>query len=100
MHSTRQFADVAPAIGESSAILPVLNGTRHLDRLRAAFGGTHVLGGVCIVATTLDADDRIVQLSEMQELSDGELDGTLSERVRTRRADVTSRSRCSTNASP
>lgn len=77
------IADVAPAIGERSAILPVLNGMRHLDRLRAAFGGAHVLGGVCIVATTLDADDRIVQLSEMQELSYGELDGTLSERIRT-----------------
>jgi 2-dehydropantoate 2-reductase len=75
-------ADVAPAIGERSAILPVLNGMRHLDRLRAAFGEAHVLGGVCIVASTLDAEDRIVQLSEMQELSYGELDGTVSERIR------------------
>lgn len=75
------IADVAPAIGESSAILPVLNGMRHLDLLRTAFGEAHVLGGVCVVATTLDADDRIVQLSEMQELSYGELDGTLSERI-------------------
>jgi 2-dehydropantoate 2-reductase len=77
------IADVAPAIGERTAILPVLNGMRHLDRLRAAFGEAHVLGGVCIVATTLDANERIVQLSEMQELSYGELDGTVSERIRT-----------------
>ena len=77
------IADVAPAIGERSAILPVLNGMRHLERLRAAFGGAHVLGGVCIVATTLDADDRIVQLSEVQELTYGELDGAPSERIRT-----------------
>jgi 2-dehydropantoate 2-reductase len=56
---------------------------RHLDRLRAAFGGTRILGGVCIVATTLDADDRIVQLSEMQELTYGELEGRLSERIQT-----------------
>ena len=77
------IADVAPAIGERSAILPVLNGMRHLDRLRAAFGRSHVLGGVCVVATMLDDNERIVQLSEMQELSYGELDGTLSERIRT-----------------
>jgi 2-dehydropantoate 2-reductase len=77
------IADVAPAIGKNSVILPVLNGIRHLELLRTAFGGAHVLGGVCIVATTLDADDRIVQLNEMQELSYGELDGTLSERIRT-----------------
>jgi 2-dehydropantoate 2-reductase len=77
------IADVAPAIGERSAILPVLNGMRHLDRLRAAFGRSHVLGGVCVVATMLDDNERIVQLSEMQELSYGELDGTLSERIGT-----------------
>ncbi|MGA7357077.1 MAG: 2-dehydropantoate 2-reductase [Candidatus Cybelea sp.] len=77
------IADIAPAIGKRSAILPVLNGMRHLDRLRVAFGRAHVLGGVCIVATTLDADGRIVQLSKMQELSYGELDGALSERIRT-----------------
>jgi len=77
------IADVAPAIGENTVILPVLNGIRHLDLLRTAFGETHVLGGVCIVATTLDADDRIVQLNDMQELSYGEVDGTLSERIRT-----------------
>jgi len=77
------IADVAAAIGKQTAVLPVLNGMRHLDRLRAAFGVAHILGGVCIVATTLDADDRIVQLSEMQELTYGELDGTLSERIQT-----------------
>jgi 2-dehydropantoate 2-reductase len=77
------IADIAPAIGERSAILPVLNGMRHVDRLRVAFGGARVLGGVCIVATTLDAEARIVQLREMQELSYGELGGAPSERIRT-----------------
>jgi 2-dehydropantoate 2-reductase len=76
------IADIAPAIGERSAILPLLNGMRHVDQLRAAFGAHHVLGGVCIVATQLDENGRILQLNEMQELGYGELDGSISNRIR------------------
>jgi 2-dehydropantoate 2-reductase len=54
---------------------------RHLDVLTAQFGADAVLGGVCIVATTLDNDGSIVQLALMQELAYGERDGTLSPRV-------------------
>ncbi|MGC1985175.1 MAG: 2-dehydropantoate 2-reductase N-terminal domain-containing protein, partial [Candidatus Cybelea sp.] len=47
--------DIAPAIGADSLILPTLNGLHHLDDLKERFGYSHVLGGVCIVAATLDA---------------------------------------------
>ena len=47
--------DIAPAIGADSLILPTLNGLHHLDDLKERFGDSHVLGGVCIVAATLDA---------------------------------------------
>ncbi|HEX4262316.1 MAG TPA: ketopantoate reductase family protein, partial [Acetobacteraceae bacterium] len=73
--------DVAPAVGPATMIVPVLNGMRHLDVLTAQFGADAVLGGVCIVATTLDNDGSIVQLAPMQELAYGERDGTLSPRV-------------------
>ena len=73
--------DVAPAVGPATMIVPVLNGMRHLDMLTARFGAGAVLGGVCIVATTLDDDRGIVQLAQMQELAYGERDGTLSPRV-------------------
>jgi 2-dehydropantoate 2-reductase len=75
------LADIAPAIGPGTMIFPVLNGMRHLDKLVARFGEQAVIGGVCIVATTLDAENRIVQLAEMQELTYGERDGTLSPRI-------------------
>lgn len=75
-------ADFAPVVGASTMILPVLNGMRHLDVLTGRFGPQAVLGGVCKVATTLDADGRIVQISPLQELAYGELDGSMSERVR------------------
>ncbi len=73
--------DIAPAVGADTLILPTLNGMRHLDELKAKFGESHVLGGVCIVAATLDAQGRIVQLTGTQKLVYGELDGSRSARV-------------------
>ena len=73
--------DLEPAIGADTMVMPLLNGMRHIDLLTQKFGERPVLGGVCVVATTLDADGRIVQLAEMQELTYGERDGTPSERV-------------------
>jgi 2-dehydropantoate 2-reductase len=73
--------DLAPAVGAGTMIFPVLNGLRHIDVLTARFGEAAVLGGVCRVATQIDAQGRIVQLSGMQELVYGERDGTDSARV-------------------
>jgi 2-dehydropantoate 2-reductase len=73
--------DLAPAIGPATVIVPVLNGMRHVDRLIARFGETAVLGGVCLVATTLDPQGRIKQLAEFQQLVYGERSGEMSGRV-------------------
>jgi 2-dehydropantoate 2-reductase len=74
------MADLAPAIGPDSLLVPILNGMRHMELLTRRFGAA-VLGGVCKVATELDAGGRIRQLAALQELSYGELDGGLSPRV-------------------
>lgn len=76
------LADLAPAVGSETMIVPFLNGMRHMEALVDRFGERPVLGGVCVVATTLDPEGRIIQLGEMQELTYGERDGTVSERVR------------------
>ena len=73
--------DFAPAVGPKTMILPMLNGMRHIDVLVQRFGEEPVLGGVCIVASTLDEQGRIVQLNEMQELTYGERSGTLTPRI-------------------
>ena len=72
----------APAVGPQTAIIPLLNGMRHLDVLDARFGGERVLGGLCAIAATLNEAREVVQLNPMQSLSFGERDGKLSERVR------------------
>ena len=71
----------APAVGPKTAILPLLNGMKHLDILEQRFGANAVLGGQCAIAVTLNEQREIVQLTPMQSLGFGERDGKMSDRV-------------------
>jgi 2-dehydropantoate 2-reductase len=72
----------APAVGERTVIIPLLNGMRHLDVLDNKFGASHVLGGLCLTAATLNEKREVVQLGPVQSLGFGERDGKMSDRVR------------------
>jgi 2-dehydropantoate 2-reductase len=74
--------DFSAAVGPTTMILPFLNGLQHLDLLTARFGAQTVLGGVCYVATKLDADGAIQQLADLESLTYGELSGEASARVK------------------
>lgn len=74
--------DIAPAVGPGTVLLPLLNGVGHLDVLAGRFGRERVLGGVAVVATELDSDGTVRQIAPGGGITVGELDGTLSERVR------------------
>jgi 2-dehydropantoate 2-reductase len=69
----------APAVGPNTAILPMLNGMAHMDMLAARFGA--VLGGQCVISTTLDGEGRILHLNDTHGLSFGECDGSISARA-------------------
>jgi 2-dehydropantoate 2-reductase len=71
----------AAAVGPATAILPLLNGIRHLELLEQRFGGAAVLGGWCAISATLDPDGRILHLAPAQTLSFGERDGSTTERI-------------------
>ncbi|MDR7038100.1 2-dehydropantoate 2-reductase [Methylobacterium sp. BE186] len=73
--------DVAPAIGQATSVLPILNGLRHLDALDARFGSERVLGGSCAIVATLGQAGEIRHMSEFCTLTFGERDGTRSARV-------------------
>ncbi len=73
--------DFAEAVGEDTMILPVLNGMRHIEVLSQRFGRNRVIGGACKAATLLDERGRIIQLTKLQEMAYGELDGTQSPRM-------------------
>ncbi len=75
------MASFARAVGPQTAILPLLNGMRHLDGLAARFGAERVLGGQCVISATLDANGGVVHLNDLHELTFGELDGSPSRRI-------------------
>jgi 2-dehydropantoate 2-reductase len=75
------IADLAPAVGPETAILPLLNGMRHLDVLDERFGKAHVLGGLAVAALTVDDAGRILHLNTNQTITFGERDGSRSARA-------------------
>ncbi|GHI00652.1 ketopantoate reductase family protein [Neobacillus kokaensis] len=68
-------------VGETTAILPLLNGISHFERLTAEFGEERVIGGLCFIETTLDSKGRIIQTSAKHDLVFGERTGERTERI-------------------
>jgi 2-dehydropantoate 2-reductase len=77
------IASFAKAVGPKTAVLPLLNGIRHLDVLADRFGAQRVLGGLAMISATLDANGGIVHLNDLHTLAFGELDGSRSQRIET-----------------
>lgn len=71
----------APAVGPDTMILPMLNGMRHMDALVERFGARAVLGGLCMIASTLDDDGTIVHLNAIHSMVFGETEGGRSART-------------------
>lgn len=76
------MADIAPAVGPHSAILPLLNGMRQLEWLDEKFGAQHVLGGQCVISAMLDAQGVVQHLNRVHSITFGERDGRTSARMR------------------
>ncbi len=74
--------DFAPAVGPQTAILPLLNGMSHLDKLAARFGAGTVLGGSTRISSDLDAQGRVISMDEkLHDLHFGELDKAVTPRI-------------------
>jgi 2-dehydropantoate 2-reductase len=71
----------APAVGPDTAIVPLLNGMRHLDALEARFGAERVLGGTCFISAKLSEGGQIAHLSDIHRITFGERGGGRSPRV-------------------
>lgn len=66
--------DIAPAVGPDTLIMPILNGMRHIDTLRARFGDK-VIGGLCKINATLGENGEVVQMTPLHMLYYGALGG-------------------------
>jgi 2-dehydropantoate 2-reductase len=73
---------IRPAVGPQTAVLPLLNGLVHLDRLDAAFGPGQVLGGVAYVGAVLRPDGGIRHINRLSGIALGERSGAITERAR------------------
>jgi 2-dehydropantoate 2-reductase len=73
--------DFAPTVGANTAILPILNGMRHLDMLSERFGVEHVLGGASRIVADLDPEGRVLHIEHWQDLAFGELDKRVTPRI-------------------
>lgn len=83
------MVDFAPAVGDTTAILPLLNGMRHLEMLVARFGEGKVLGGATYISADLDAEGGVHSMTQLHDLNFGERDKTVTERVRAIEATLT-----------
>jgi 2-dehydropantoate 2-reductase len=79
---TAALDDMAPAISAATMILPVLNGMKHVEILGGRFGKNTVMGCACKAAVSVDELGRVVQLSTLQDIAYGEMDGSISARGR------------------
>ena len=75
------MTSLAPAVGPNTAILPMLNGMRHMDALEERFGATAVLGGLCMIASTLGDHGEILHLNDVHGMVLGERNKARSPRV-------------------
>lgn len=72
---------IAPGVGPDTAIVPLLNGLAHLERLDQRFGSTRVMGGTCMIDATLAGDGVVHHGGTLQRLVFGERDRSVSPRA-------------------
>ena len=72
---------IAPAMAGGCAVLPMLNGLAHLDRLDARFGAASVMGGTCQINVGLSPEGKVMHWEPLNRFLFGERDKSKSARA-------------------
>jgi 2-dehydropantoate 2-reductase len=72
---------IAPAMDGTCAVVPMLNGIAHFDRLDRRFGSARIMGGTCQIIVTLRPDGVVDHAGVLQRLVFGERDRSSSARA-------------------
>jgi 2-dehydropantoate 2-reductase len=72
---------IRPIVSSSAAVLPLLNGLAHIERLNKAFGRDSVVPGTVKIQVTLASPGVVRQLNDWQSISFGEQNGEVTARV-------------------
>ncbi|APV50032.1 2-dehydropantoate 2-reductase [Betaproteobacteria bacterium GR16-43] len=73
---------IAPAMVGSCAVLPMLNGLSHFEKLDARFGAPNVIGGTCMINVTLLSNGVVRHMEPLNRIVFGERDGKESPRTK------------------
>lgn len=68
---TSALDDISPAVVPGTIILPLLNGMRHIEAIEARFPAARVLGGQCVISTTIDDSGAIIHLNSVHSVTFG-----------------------------
>lgn len=66
---------IRPAVGEHTAVLPIMNGVLQYDLLDRAFGAQRVYGGLCQINATLGKDGEVIHMGQHANFVFGERAG-------------------------
>lgn len=66
---------IAPAVGEGTAVWPILNGLKHYEALDDRFGAHRVLGGLCFISATKSDGGEVLHLGRPASVTFGERGG-------------------------
>lgn len=80
-HLEEAINNLKPFVGDKTVIIPLLNGVAHLSPLKEAFGDNKVIGGLCIIETTLNKTGEVVHSSAFDRLVFGELEHQETDRI-------------------
>ncbi|MBP6348664.1 MAG: ketopantoate reductase family protein [Candidatus Obscuribacter sp.] len=72
---------IRPIVGKNTAIISFQNGISRDDKLKAAFGAEHIIGGISYVGATILSPGVIEQKGTFQKLVFGEYSGVKTSRV-------------------
>ncbi len=83
---TYQIAEAArailPMVGSDAVVLPLQNGVDAAERIGEVIGAKHVLGGVTYLSAAIEGPGVIGQYSQFRRIVVGEINGEISERVK------------------
>ena len=72
---------IAPAVAGDAAVVPMLNGMAHFERLDVRFGRDRVMGGTCQINVMLRNDGTVFHADPLQRILFGERDKSVSARA-------------------
>jgi len=80
-HTDEAAQALQPAIGPQTTVLSLQNGIDAAERIGAAVGLEHVVGGVTYLSSAVESPGVIRQISQFRRIVMGELDSRPSERI-------------------